>query len=81
MPWGFGVITVLAFNGAGDTTTPTLINLGCFWCFQIPLAWLMAHTFELGPAGVFWAVAISYSFAALVGMTLFRRGRWKTRVV
>ena len=69
-----------AFNGAGDTTTPTWMNLFCFWMLQIPLAVLLAEN-ELGPASVFWSVAISESVLAVVAAVLFRRGRWKTRVV
>jgi putative MATE family efflux protein len=79
--YAWEMVMVQAFNGAGDTTTPTCINFGCFWLFQIPLAYLLAHSLELGPNGVFWAVAIASSISAVVGVIIFSRGRWKTRVV
>jgi Na+-driven multidrug efflux pump len=71
----------MSFNGAGDTRTPTLINLGCLWCFEIPLAWTLAHPLGFGPTGVFIAVAVAFSVLALVSATLFRQGWWKTRRV
>lgn len=79
--YAFGMVVTQAFNGAGDTWTPTLLNLACFWCWEIPLAWLLAHHFGLGPAGVFWAVTIAFSTLALVSAALFRRGRWKLKAV
>ena len=79
--FAWGMVTVQCFNGAGDTMTPTWVNIFCFWVFQIPLAYVLARTLDLGPRGVFWAIAISYSASAVVGIFLFRRGRWKHRVV
>ena len=79
--YAWGMVMVQAFNGAGDTGTPTAVNFFCFWLFQIPLAWLLARRFDLGPDGVFWAIAASYSLSAVVGIALFRRGRWKTKTV
>ena len=79
--YAWGMVMVQAFNGAGDTTTPTWINIGCFWLFQVPLGYFLAHRAGMGPNGVFWAVAASYSLAAIVGLVLFKRGRWKTRMV
>jgi Na+-driven multidrug efflux pump len=73
--------TVMAFNGAGDTTTPMWINLFVYWVVQIPLAWLLAMTFGYGPQGVFATVAICQTLLAVIGVLLFRRGTWKTRVV
>ena len=77
--FAWGMVTVQCFNGAGDTMTPTWVNLFCFWVVQIPLAYFLARTLDLGPRGVFWAIAISYSVSAAVGFYLFRRGRWKAR--
>jgi Na+-driven multidrug efflux pump len=57
------------------------VNFFCYWLFQIPLAWTLARTLELGPNGVFLAITISESLLAVVGIVMFRRGRWKTRVV
>ncbi|HEY8521947.1 MAG TPA: MATE family efflux transporter [Gammaproteobacteria bacterium] len=79
--YAVGMIVIQAFNGAGDTDTPTWVNLGCFWFFQLPLAYLLAEHLGLGPSGVFWAVAIAESTMAVVAVVLFRRGRWKLKVV
>jgi putative MATE family efflux protein len=72
-----GMCLEAAFNGAGDTWTPTRLNFFCFWMFQIPLAWLLAEFFRLGPRGVFIAVPVGFSILALWSLLLFRRGRWK----
>jgi putative MATE family efflux protein len=76
-----GMVLTAAFNGAGDTWTPTLINLGVFWAFEIPLAWWLATHTPLGPRGVFWALTIAYSGLAVVSAVVFRRGNWKERAV
>jgi putative MATE family efflux protein len=70
-----------AFNGAGDTGTPTRLNFFCFWCGQIPLAWLLAKPLGLGPTGVFIAVPLSFSILALWSAVLFRRGKWREKRV
>lgn len=70
-----------AFNGAGDTWTPTRLNFFCFWLGQIPLAWLLAQTSHLGPTGVFIAVPVSFSALAVSSAILFRRGKWKLKKV
>jgi putative MATE family efflux protein len=72
-----GYVLTQSFNGAGDTSTPTLINLGCFWMFEIPLAYVLGRSLGYGPAGVFWAMAVAFSLMSLVSASLFRRGRWK----
>jgi putative MATE family efflux protein len=79
--YAFGMVIVQAFNGAGDTFTPTVINFFCYWLFQIPLAYTLAMKTELGPDGVFWAICIAESIIAIVGMLVFRRGRWKGRKI
>jgi len=79
--YAVGLIVTQAFNGAGDTDTPTLINLFCFWLVQIPLAWTLAEIVGFGPQGVFMTIAICDSLMAVVGVALFRRGRWKLREV
>jgi len=86
MSYGFvfyalGMVVTQSFNGAGDTWTPTWINLGCFWLWEIPLAYALARVRGFGPFGVFLSITVAYSTLALVSTLLFRRGRWKLRVV
>jgi putative MATE family efflux protein len=79
--YAYGMVFTQSFNGAGDTATPTWINLFVFWLFEIPLAWLLAEQFGFGPAGVFWSITIAFSTLAVVSAALFRRGRWKARMI
>jgi putative MATE family efflux protein len=79
--FAYGLVFTSSFNGAGDTWTPTWINLGCFWGFQIPLAWLLAIYFGLGPTGVFIAMTAAFSTLAIVSGVIFRRGGWKSKDV
>ena len=79
--YGVGMVLTNAFNGAGDTLTPTIINLFCFWAFQIPLAWFLAIFLKLGPKGVFMAILIAETSVTIVSLFLFRRGKWKKIVV
>ena len=76
-----GMVLTQSFNGAGDTWTPTYINLFVFWLFEIPLAWFLATRAGFGARGVFIALMVSYSALAVVSALLFRRGTWKTRKV
>lgn len=76
--YGIGMVVTNAFNGAGDTKTPTLVNIVGFWLFQIPLAYLLALGMELGPKGVFIAIVVTETCITIAGIILFRRGRWKT---
>jgi putative MATE family efflux protein len=75
--YGIGMVLTNAFNGAGDTRTPTLINLFCFWAFQIPLAYILAIVYGLGPLGVFMAIPITELAVIISSYLLFRKGRWK----
>lgn len=75
--YGVGMVLLNAFNGAGDTKTPTWVNFFGFWLFQIPIAYLMAKQFGWGPTGVFWAIPIAETVMTVVSVVLFRRGRWK----
>lgn len=75
--YSYGMVITAAFNGAGDTKTPTGLNLVCFWLCQIPLAWALAFHAHLGPTGVYAAVVFSDSLLAALGILLFRRGNWK----
>ncbi|MFN8581718.1 MAG: MATE family efflux transporter [Gemmatimonadaceae bacterium] len=79
--YAWGMVYTNAFNGAGDTWTPTWINLGCFWLWEVPLGWGLAVHAGLGPLGVFLAITIAYATLAVVSGYLFRRGTWQRQVV
>jgi putative MATE family efflux protein len=79
--YGIGMVMANAFNGAGDTWTPTWINLFGFWMLQIPLAYIMASTFNMGPTGVFIAIPVSETAITIAAYLLFRKGKWKTVAV
>ncbi|MGH7936258.1 MAG: MATE family efflux transporter, partial [Chthoniobacterales bacterium] len=76
-----GMCMSAAFNGAGDTWTPTKLNFFCFWLLQIPLAWVLAKPFALGPHGIFIAVPIGFALMAAWSAILFRRGDWKRKKI
>jgi putative MATE family efflux protein len=78
---GYGMVLTQAFNGAGDTRTPTWINLFCLWLWEIPLAWLLAYPAGFGPTGAFIAVSIAFLTLAAVSSYLFSKGTWKTKRV
>jgi len=75
--FAFGMVAVQAFNGAGDTTTPMLVNLGSFWLFKIPCAYLLARVAGWGPRGVFLAITVAYTVQSVVAAALFHRGGWQ----
>jgi putative MATE family efflux protein len=79
--YGWWMVTTQAFNGSGDTTTPTKINFVFFWLIQIPLAYFLAINQDWGYSGVFWAVFFSETSAAIFTLWLFTRGKWKTQKV
>ena len=79
--YAYGGVLTSAFNGAGDTWTPTWINLFAFWLFEIPLAYFLAKVFGWGPTGAFAAITLAFSALAVISVLLFRRGRWKTKRV
>jgi putative MATE family efflux protein len=79
--YAWGMVLSNAFNGAGDTWTPTWLNFVCFWLFELPLAWYLSRIPSIGPDGVFASVAIAFSLFAALSAWLFKRGKWKTRVV
>jgi len=79
--YAYGMVLTQSFNGAGDTWTPTIINLFCFWLWELPLGYALAVTFHLGPRGVFLAITIAFSSLAVVSAIFFRRGKWKLKVV
>jgi putative MATE family efflux protein len=75
--YAYGMIVVQAFNGAGDTLTPTMINLVCFWIIQLPLAYFLAHRMHWGVNGAFWAIFTMEILLAITSIYIFRLGRWK----
>jgi putative MATE family efflux protein len=75
--YGIGMVMIQALNGAGDSKTPTIINLFGFWFFQIPLAWILAKGFDMGPVGAFIAIPVAESFLALAAWYYFKLGKWK----
>jgi len=79
--YAWGMVLVQAFNGAGDTVTPTWINLFCYWLLQIPVALVLARGLGYGPLGVFLAITVAESVIAVVGLVAFRRGAWKRKEV
>jgi putative MATE family efflux protein len=79
--FGGGMVLTSSFNGAGDTWTPTMINLFVFWLWEIPLAWWLSTHGGFGARGAFIALTVSYSTLAVVSAILFRRGGWKNKRV
>jgi Na+-driven multidrug efflux pump len=79
--YAYGMVIVQAFNGAGETRTPTLLNLVCFWVVQLPAAYLLGQRMHLGPQGVFFAIFIAETLLALMAIYVFRLGRWKQKAV
>ncbi len=79
--YAYGMVLTQSFNGAGDTWTPTYLNIACFWCWEIPLAWVLAREFGMGPEGVALAITIAFSSLAVMAGLVFRRGKWKAKVV
>ena len=79
--YAWGMVLVQAFNGAGDTRTPLMINIFCYWCFQIPLAWTLSVPLHAGPIGIFIAVPATETLATISSFILFRQGKWKLKVI
>jgi putative MATE family efflux protein len=79
--FAFGMVLTQSFNGAGDTATPTRINIGVFWVFEIPLAWALARYSPLGFHAIFASITAAYSVLAAVSFVMFRRGAWRVRKV
>jgi putative MATE family efflux protein len=79
--YAWGWVLMQAFNGAGDTKTPSMINFFCYWCFQIPLAWTLASALHLGYPGVFIAIPVAESATTVCSFVLFRRGAWKKKMI
>ena len=79
--YGYGMALTAAFNGAGDTRTPTLINVFSLWIVELPLAWVLARPLGFGPTGAFIALSVGFSTMCFISVWLFRRGNWKTQRV
>ncbi len=79
--YAVGMIIIQAMNGAGDTYTPSALNFICFWMLQIPLAYWLAEPMGFGPNGVFISIIIAESTLTILGVLVFRRGKWKTQQV
>jgi Na+-driven multidrug efflux pump len=75
--FAWGLVMPQAFNGAGDTMTPTKINFVCFWLLEIPLAYFLALPFGAKQSGVYWSILVAESMAGIIAIALFRRGKWK----
>ncbi|MEZ4777818.1 MAG: MATE family efflux transporter [Flavobacteriaceae bacterium] len=76
--YAYGMVVIQAFNGAGDTKTPTIINFFCFWLFQLPFAYIAALYFNLGATGVLLAITFAEVLIAIIGIIWFKKGKWKT---
>jgi len=76
--YGYGMVIINAFNGAGDTKTPIRINLICFWLFQLPFAYIMALKLDFGPIGVFAAITLAEVLITVLGLRWFKKGKWKS---
>ncbi|MBP6643751.1 MAG: polysaccharide biosynthesis C-terminal domain-containing protein, partial [Flavobacteriales bacterium] len=75
--YGYGMVLAQALNGAGDSLTPTWLNVICFWAVEIPLAYLLANSLHYGPIGVYASIAISESLLAVLCAIIFKQGKWK----
>src|SRR5271154_5379984 len=79
--YAYGMVMLQAFNGAGDTVTPTIVNLFGFWLFEIPLAYWLAIHLGMRSNGVYWSIVIAEGAIAVASVILFKRGRWKQRLI
>jgi putative MATE family efflux protein len=75
--WAWALVLLQAFNGAGDTVTPSWINFFCYWIWQLPIAWFLGVNLGFGPKGVYLAILGTATLMGSIYFTLFRRGRWK----
>jgi Na+-driven multidrug efflux pump len=77
--YAFGMVMIQAFNGAGDTVTPTIVNVVSFWLCEIPLAWYLANRTSLGVDGVFTSIPVANTVMTVISLIVFTRGKWKFR--
>jgi len=79
--YAYGMVMLQAFNGAGDTVTPTIVNFFGFWLLELPLAYALAVPLHLQSGGAYYAIVIAEGAIAVAGVMLFRRGRWKRQQI
>ena len=79
--YAYGMVMLQAFNGAGDTVTPTIVNFFGFCLLELPLAYVLARPFEFGPKGAYYAIVFAEALIAAAGVLLFRRGKWKRQEI
>ncbi len=79
--YAYAMVMLQAFNGAGDTVTPTVVNFFCFWLLEIPLAYFLAITARMHSNGVFFSIVVAQASIAAVSIILFKRGRWKRQQI
>jgi MATE family, multidrug efflux pump len=79
--YAYGMVMLQAFNGAGDTVTPTVVNFFGFWLLEIPLAYVLAVPLKMHTNGVYYSIVIAEAAIAAAGVLLFRRGRWKRQQI
>jgi Na+-driven multidrug efflux pump len=79
--YAYFMVMMQAFNGAGDTITPTIVNFFGFWLFEIPLAYWLAISLKMHSNGVFFSIAIAETSMAIASAVLFKQGRWKTKKI
>jgi Na+-driven multidrug efflux pump len=79
--YAYGMVMLQAFNGAGDTVTPTIVNFFGFWLLEIPLAYVLAIPLHMRSKGVFLSIVIAEAAIAAAGVVLFKRGRWKRQQI
>jgi len=81
IPYAYGMMMLQAFNGAGDTATPTRVNLIGYWVVQLPFAYALAHPLGFGPRGMYGAVALAELTVSILAILYFRQGRWKLAAI
>jgi Na+-driven multidrug efflux pump len=79
--FSYAMVMLQAFNGAGDTVTPTVVNFFGYWLLEIPLAWWLAIHEGLRASGVYWSIVVAEAAIAAASMVLFRQGKWKKRMI
>ena len=79
--YAWAMVMVSSFNGAGDTYTPTALNVICYWVIRMPLAWALSVRFNMGPDGIFWSIPIADALLAIIAVFAFRSGKWKSQRV